>query len=246
MTVIDDTLEPAQLADRIVIHLHGLSDAGNVDGMARFGINTRTALGVGIPKLRELARSLKPLARENPEYVHELAGALWNTGIHEAQLLATFVARPGLVTPSQANAWVAELDSWDTCDQLMGLILQTPFAYEKVNEWAAREEEFVRRAGFVLLSRLAVHDKLTSDDRFIGLLDLAPMYCTDERTYVKKGVSWALRQVGKRSLPCNEAAVQTAETILANHPDSRAARWIAHDALRELRSPAVRRRFAPD
>lgn len=246
MTVIDDTLEPPHLAEKIVAHLHGLGDPANVEGMARFGINPHTAVGVTIPVLRDLARELKPVGNADPAYVHALAGALWETDVHEAQLLATFIDRPEQVTPAQADAWVADLDSWDTCDQLMGLMLQVPFAYDKVTEWIARDEEFVRRAGFVLLSRLAVHDKKAPDERFVDLLGLTLVHCTDERTYVKKGVNWAIRQIGKRSRPCHKAAVQTAEKILASHPDSRSARWIARDALRELHGPAIRERLALD
>ncbi len=246
MNVIDDTLDPSQAARRIVAHLESGANPDNVAGMARYGINPRTALGISIPTLRGLAKELRPLSRTRPSYVHDLAHELWQTDVHEARLLASFIDVPKLVTAQQADEWVAQLDSWDLCDQLMGLFVAVPFAYEKVVLWAKNDAEFVRRSGFVLLARLAVHDKASPDERFIELLELTLRYCTDERTYVKKGVNWAVRQVGKRSYQCNAAAIRTAERILAENPGSSSARWIARDALRELRSAAVLERLGPD
>jgi 3-methyladenine DNA glycosylase AlkD len=150
------------------------------------------------------------------------------------------------VTPEQADAWVADLDSWDVCDQLQGLFVPTPFAYDKAREWAGRDEEFVKRAGFVLMCALAVHDKKAPDEHLIAFLPLAEREAADERNYVKKAVNWTVRQIGKRSPECNSAAIHTAEKILSDHPDSGAARWIARDALRELRSEPVRRRLGLD
>ncbi|HEY3407893.1 MAG TPA: DNA alkylation repair protein, partial [Propionicimonas sp.] len=151
---------------------------------------------------------------------------------------------PALVTQTQADAWVAALDSWDTCDQLQKLFVPTPFAYAKAAEWAGSPEVFVKRAGFVLMATLAVHDKAAPDASVIAFLPLVEAEATDERNLVKKAVNWALRQIGKRSPACHAAAVDTAQRILARHSGSAAARWVARDALRELRSVAVSARVA--
>ncbi|MCL4722612.1 MAG: DNA alkylation repair protein [Gammaproteobacteria bacterium] len=210
--------------------------------MARYGISPEGTLGVPMPELRGIARELRPLRRSHPEYLHRVAARLWACGVHEARILAGLVDVPALVTPEQADAWVADLDSWDVCDQLQGLFVPTPFAYAKAQEWAGAAELFVKRSGFVLMCALAVHDKRADDSRIITFLDLVEREATDGRNYVKKGVNWALRQIGKRSAACHAAAVASAERILAAHPDSRTARWIARDALRELRSESVLRR----
>jgi 3-methyladenine DNA glycosylase AlkD len=180
--------------------------------------------------------------------VHEVAARLWASGIHEARILAGLIDVPALVTREQADAWVADLDSWDTCDQLQHLVASTPFAYAAIGDWIARDETFVRRAGLVLLCTLAVHDKRAPDERLIAFLPAVEGVAHDERTYVSKAVSWALRQVGKRSAACHSAAVESAERILAStsrptDTGGRAARWAANDALRELRSDAVRARL---
>jgi 3-methyladenine DNA glycosylase AlkD len=139
---------------------------------------------------------------------------------------------------------VAGLDSWDICDQLQKLFVPTPFAYAKAVEWADRPETFVKRAGFVLMAALAVHDKAAPDAAIIAFLPLVEAEAADERNFVKKAVNWALRQIGKRSPACHAAAIDTAERILARHSASTAARWVARDALRELRSAAVTARVA--
>jgi 3-methyladenine DNA glycosylase AlkD len=142
------------------------------------------------------------------------------------------------------EAWVAEIDSWDICDLLCNnLLRRTALAWDKAAEWPGRSAEFAKRAGFVLGATLAVHDKIADDQRFLALLSLAEREATDERNLVKKAVNWQVRQIGKRSARLNAEAIETCEHILAEHPDSRAARWIARDALRELRSDAVRRRL---
>jgi 3-methyladenine DNA glycosylase AlkD len=241
--------DAAALADELLARLRALANPDDAAGMARFGISPVGTLGVSMTPLRAVVAELRPQRRSDPGLIHEVAARLWASGIHEARILASLVDVPALVTRAQADAWVADLDSWDTCDQLQHLVAATPFAYEAVPDWIARDETFVRRAGLVLLCTLAVHDKRAPDERLTAYLPLLEGVADDERTYVTKAVSWALRQVGKRSAACHSAAVASAERILAAHPGrpsslgSRAARWAANDALRELRGDAVRSRL---
>jgi len=203
--------------------------------MQRYGINTRRALGISVTELRGLARRI---GRD-----HDLSVALWDSRIHEARILASMLDDPAEVTEAQMEAWVLEFDSWDLCDQVCGnLFDRTPFAFNKAVGWSSREEEFVKRAGFALMAWAAVHRKDLPDERFEVFLPIIHAQATDDRNYVKKAVSWALRQIGKRSPTLNAHAIRTAEQI--QRLDARAARWIANDALRELESPAVRVRLA--
>lgn len=202
--------------------------------MARFGIDTGRAVGVTVTELRRFARDLG--------HDHELAAALWASGVHEARLLASLVDEPAMVSEAQMEAWVADLDSWDVCDGVCGnLFDRTPFALDKAVEWSSREPEFQKRAAFALMASAAVHRKDLPDAAFASLLPVIRAQAIDERNYVKKAVSWALRQIGKRSSGLNPRAVRTAEQI--ERIDSRAARWVARDALRELRSDAVQARL---
>ena len=197
----------------------------NVCGMARFGICSENTLGVNIPVLRRLARE----TGKN----HDLAGELWRSGIHEARILAAFVDDPKQVTEEQMEEWVLCFDSWDVCDQVCSnLFDRCAFGWKKAMEWPGREEEFVRRAGFALMACLAVHDKAAGDDKFLKLLPLIKKYAFDERNFVKKAVNWALRQIGKRNASLRQEAIGVADKILTQK--SKAARWIARDALREL------------
>ena len=214
--------------------LRAEADPASVVGMARYGISPQSTLGVSMPFLRGLARQTS--------CDHGLALDLWASGVHEARILAALVDDPRLVTEAQMEEWVAGLDSWDVCDQLCGnLFDKSPFAYAKASEWSSRPETFVKRAGFVLMTQLAVHDKAAPDEPFEVFLTLVAREAGDERNFVKKAVNWALRQIGKRNVILHARAVATAETIAAM--DSKAARWVAADALRELRSDAVRRRL---
>ncbi len=240
---LNSNTAPADVAETILNDLRAQANPDNVAGMRRYGINPSGTLGVTIPGLRAIAKELRPLRRSDPDFVHRLAAELWASGVHEARMLAGFIDIPELVTPQQADAWVGDIDSWDVCDQLQGLFVPTPFAYDKAVEWAGRDETFVKRAGFVLMCALAVHDKKAPDDRLIAFLPLTAREATDDRNFVKKAVNWALRQIGKRSATCNAAAIDTAEGILRDHPESKSARWVARDALRELRSEPVRRRL---
>lgn len=218
----------------ILARLRALANPENVAGMARFGINPEHTLGIAIPVLRKLA---KEAGRD-----HALAQELWASGIHEARILAAFVDDPRRVTPEQMDAWVEEFDSWDVCDQVCcNLFDRTPWAYQKAAAWSAREEEFVKRAGFALMAALAWHDKKAPDDALAAFLPLIQREAGDGRNYVKKAVNWALRQIGKRSQHLNALAVQAAQETAQT--DSKAARWVAADALRELTSAAVQGRL---
>jgi 3-methyladenine DNA glycosylase AlkD len=203
-------------------------------GMARFGIAGEGRLGVSIPELRRLARDC---GRRQA-----LADALWQTGIPDARILAGMVGEPARLGSRQMDAWVKEFNSWDVCDQVcLNLFVASPLAWAKVKTWAGSEAEFVRRAAFALLACLAVHDKAAGNQRFVESLALIHAAATDERNFVKKAVNWALRQIGKRNRPLNRAAIRAARKI--QRLDSRAARWIAADALRELTSEAVRKKL---
>jgi 3-methyladenine DNA glycosylase AlkD len=218
----------------ILTKLRSWAEPRNVEGMARYGINPRNTLGVPVPKLRGLG---KEIGKD-----HALAMQLWASGIHEARILAGIVADPRQTTEEQMERWVSDIDSWDVCDQCcMNLFDKTPFAYRKAIEWSAREEEFVRRAGFVLMARLAGSDRKAGDSEFERFLPVLVTGALDERNFVKKAVNWSLRQIGKRNSTMNARAIATAEDI--GRLDSRSARWIASDALRELRSEAVQGRL---
>lgn len=227
---------PLGPAGAVLEQLRASADRSRLEGMGRFGIDTRNALGVTVTELRGLARRI---GRD-----HDLAAALWQSEIHEARLLATMVDEPSSVTEAQMERWVSDITSWDLCDQLCGnLFDRTPYAFEKALGWSRRDEEFVKRAGFALMATSAVHRKDVSDARFEVFLPAISAQATDDRNYVKKAVSWALRQIGKRSPSLNRKAIATAREI--ERIDARAARWIARDVLRELESPAVRDRLRP-
>jgi len=220
--------------DEVVSRLRSIGDPVNVAGMARFGINPEGTLGICTPDLMALAGEIKK--------DHGLALELWDSGIHEARILAAMIDEPSKVTKRQMESWVKDFDSWDVCDQVcMRLFDRTPFSYEKAIEWSGREEEFVKRAGFALIATLSVHDKKTADNEFEKFLPIIARESVDERNYVRKAVNWALRQIGKRSKKLNAKAIKTAERI--GKIDSKSARWIASDALRELKSEAVRARL---
>jgi len=213
------------LYEDVIERLKSMANPKAVEGMARYGINPSGTLGISVKDLRKLA---KGIGKD-----HELALRLWTGGIHEARILASMVDEPERVTEEQAETWVSELDSWDTCDQVcMNLFEKLPTAYDKAREWAGRPEEFVKRAGFALIACLAWHDKSAPDERFLDFLPVIEAGATDERNMVKKAVSWAIRNMGKRNPVLREASVALAEEM--SGAESRSARWIARDALREL------------
>jgi len=221
-------------ADQIIQKLKSLANPKNVEGMARFGICPNNTLGISVPVLRDIARE----AGKD----HQLAQELWASGIHEARILACFVDKPELVTESQMDSWVKDFDSWDVCDQCCAnLFDRTKLAFEKAAEWSGWEEEFVKRAGFSLMAAIAWHDKKATDADFQKFLLLIKRGATDERNFVKKSVNWALRQIGKRNANLNKMAIKTAEEI--QKIDSKSARWIAADALRELTGEAIQKRL---
>lgn len=220
--------------DEILDRLKSLGDPRNVEGMARYGIGATTAFGVRTPDLRALAKELRK--------DHSLAAQLWRTGVYDARILAVLIDDPVQVTVAQMERWARDFDSWAVCDSACGYLFdKTPYAWDKAVEWADREAEYVKRAGFVLMAALAVHDKKTPDEQFEVFLPLIAQHASDDHNFVKKAVNWALRQIGKRSRYLNEAAVQTAREI--RRIDSKAAHWIASDALRELTGDKVRRRL---
>jgi 3-methyladenine DNA glycosylase AlkD len=220
--------------ESLVGELRKLGDPAAVEGMGRFGIKGSRMLGVSVPNLRELA------AREGKN--HCIALELWTTGIHDARLLATMMDESEKVTESQVESWVKDFDSWDIVDQACGnLLVKTAFAMTKALEWTTREREYEKRSGFSLIATLAVHDKKSSDEMFLNFLPSIIRESKDERNFVKKAVNWSLRQIGKRNERLNSAAIETAEAIAKL--DSKSARWIAADALRELRSEAVQRKL---
>ena len=191
-------------------------------------------LGVSVPEMRKLA---KEIGKD-----HELALKLWKTGIAEGRIVAAMIDEPGKVTEEQMEDWVRDIDSWDVCDQVcMNLFEKCDLAWKKIIDWSTRDEEFVKRTAFSLLACLAWHDKKASDEQFVKLLPLIVREATDERNFVKKSVNWALRTIGKRNINSNEAAINAAREIQLL--DSKSARWIAADALRELKSEAVQRRL---
>lgn len=226
--------EGSQKLANVMGALRGMADPAYTEGMEGYGISTDTALGIRVPQLRKLA---KEIGRD-----HDLAIQLWDNGVHEARLLATMVGDPKQVTEDLMEAWVLDIDSWDVCDLCMGnLFDRTPYARDKASQWSEREEEYVKRAGFVLMATLAVHDKKARDQVFIDFLPMIEREAWDERNFVKKAVNWALRQIGKRNLALNARAIEAGERIHAQ--GTRPARWIASDALRELRSDKVRQRL---
>jgi len=211
-------------AKQLVEKLKALGTTENVEGMAKFGINPQNTLGVSVPNIRSLARGQRD---------HRLALDLWETGYHEARILAAFVDDPSLVTPEQMDAWAADFDSWDVCDQVcIALFGKTPYAVEKAQAWSTRPEEFVKRAGFALMAAMAWQAKQASDEVFLQFLPLIIRESPDGRNFVKKAVNWALRQIGKRNPFLREAAIRTAHEIQSL--GTPAGRWIAADALREL------------
>jgi len=206
----------------------------NIAGMARFGINSADTLGVSMPDLRILGKQIG----KN----HALALEIWDSGIHEAKILASIIDEKKLVTAGQMNKWVKDFDSWDVCDQVcMNLFRYTPFAHKKAVEWAKKQKEFVKRAGYAMMACLASGDKKATDSDFKIFFPLIKKASSDERNFVRKAVNWALRQIGKRNRALNKSAIKLADEIIKMKGKS--AKWIAVDALRELKSPAVQKRL---
>ena len=221
-------------AEEVLDRLGSISDSTRLQGMSRYGINVNDALGVSMPEMRGLAKSI---GKE-----HDLALDLWNSGVHEARIMTSLLADPKLLTEEQMEMMVQDLDSWDVCDQCCSnLFSRTPMAMRKALEWSEREAEFQKRAGFATMAALAVHCKQLREEDIMLLLEAVVRESHDDRNYVRKAVNWALRQIGKRDMGSNRSAINAAEKVLAR--GDRASRWVASDALRELRSEAVQERL---
>ncbi|KPQ44432.1 MAG: DNA alkylation repair enzyme, partial [Candidatus Methanoperedens nitroreducens] len=220
--------------EEILNRLKSLSNPEAVAGMARFGINPINTCGVSIPTLRKIARETGK--------DHTLAQELWSSGIHEARILASLIDVPEKVNEEQMEKWVVDFDSWDVCDQCCSnLFDKTSLAYQKAIEWSNRKEEFVKRAGFVMMATIAVHDKMAADKEFLKFLPRIKKESVDNRNFVRKAVNWALRQIGKRNLNLNGIAIKTAKEIL--EIDSKTAKWVASNALAELTNEKVQKRL---
>ncbi len=221
-------------AEIILDQLRGLANPANVVGMARYGINSSGTLGISIYTLRDIAKGIGSN--------HSLALELWETGIHEARILAAFIEDPGSITPEQMDKWANDFDSWDVCDQVCTSLFDlTAFAYPKAFEWSEHPQEFVKRAAFSLMAGLAVHDKHAGDETMASFLPIIVRESGDDRNYVKKAINWALRNIGKRNIPLNRLAIETAQKL--KESNSRGARWIGSDALRELTSAKMQARL---
>lgn len=219
---------------QIIQRLKSLENPENVKGMARYGINPENNLGINVTTLRSIAREIG----KN----HDIALKLWDSGIHDARMLAAHVDEPKLVTEKQMDSWAMDFNSWDVCDNACGhLFDKTSYGYKKAFEWSSREEEFVKRAGFAIMAWAAVHDKKQEDQIFIDFMAVIKRESSDERNYVKKAVNWALRNIGKRNIYMNKIAIKTSEEILKI--DTKSARWIGKDAIRELTSEKIQQRL---
>ncbi len=212
--------------DEVLNEMRAAADASKLEGMARFGIRPTRGLGLNVPQIREIARRA---GKNQP-----LAEQLWATGIHEARILAAMVGDPQRITRSTMDRWTRDFESWDVCDACCyDLFDRSPHAWPMIPKWAAHNREFVRRAAFATIAAIAVHDKNTDDQVFLDALPLIEKYAFDDRNFVRKGVNWALRNIGKRNPALGVAAIACAQQIRAQN--SKASRWIAADALRELR-----------
>ena len=206
-----------------------------VEGMARFGIVARKAFGVSVGDIRALA---KKIGRD-----HELAAKVWSSGIQEGRMLAVFIDDPARVTGRQMDAWARDFENWADCDTAcFHLFDKTPLAWKKIEQWSSKKEEFVKRAAFALLASVALHDKESSDEPFLRSMKLIERGAKDDRNFVKKGVSWALRGIGHRNARCREAAMTVARRL--SRSDDAPSRWVGKDALRDLSRPAKKRASA--
>jgi 3-methyladenine DNA glycosylase AlkD len=224
----------AKRRDEALAWMKARGSKTNVAGMARYGITAKKVFGLSVGTIRDLG---KKIGKD-----HALAEALWKTGWHEAKFLAAFIDDPALVTPAQMDRWAKSFENWaDTDTVCFCLFDRTAHAWGRVRAWSTRKGEFEKRAAFALIASMALHDKKSPDAPFLQSLALIERAATDERNFVKKGVSWALRGVGERSKPLNAAAVKLARRLADS--ESPAARWVGKDVLRQLDTPAVRKRL---
>lgn len=224
-----------ETVEQVLQELASKAQPGSLEGMARFAIVGDQRMGVSVPDMRKIAKGIG----KN----HQLALELWETGIPEAMIVAGMIADASALTEEQMEDWVVDINSWDICDQVcMNLFEKSPLAKKKIYDWSEREEEFVKRAAYALIACLAWHDKEAADEEFTWFFPLIVAGADDERNFVKKAVNWALRNIGKRNQYLNQQAILTARQI--REIDSKSARWIASDALRELESEKVRERLS--
>ncbi|MCD8072562.1 MAG: DNA alkylation repair protein [Alistipes sp.] len=211
-----------------------LRNEKNLEGMKRFGINTENAFGISTPTLMSMAREV---GRDQ-----SLALDLWDTAIHEARILAAMVADPGSFSPELMDSWCEDFDSWDVCDQVcMKVFRHTPYAGDKIYQWAVSDRQFVKRAAFALMASYCVIDKTSGDEKFEPWFDLIIEASGDERNFVKKAVNWALRQLGKKSPGLWYKAIAVSEELMLS--PGKTARWIGSDATRELTGEKTFRRL---
>jgi len=218
----------------IVEKLKSFSNPEAIEGMARFGITPKRTFGISIPDLRKIAKEVG----KN----HELALKLWEIDTRETRILASMIDEPEVVKEEQMEEWVKEFDYWEICDQVcQNLFIHTKFAHKKALEWSRRDEEFVKRAGFALMAWFAFKYKDAEDKKFEEFFHAIKRESTDERNFVKKAVNWALRQIGKRNMNLNKKAIEVAKEI--QKINSKSAKWIAQDAIRELSSKKIQERL---
>jgi 3-methyladenine DNA glycosylase AlkD len=220
--------------DEVMEQLKSKAKPEQVEGMSRFAIAGEQRMGVSVPDMRKIA---KGIGKD-----HRLALDLWETGVPEGMIVAGMIAEPEKLTEEQMESWVVDINSWDICDQVcMNLFEKSPLAEKKIFDWSGRDEEFVKRTAFALIACLAWHDKAAADQDFIKYFPVIVSGSSDDRNFVKKAVNWALRNIGKRSLGLNKAAIEVANEI--KDIDSKSARWIASDAIRELESEKIQERL---
>jgi len=221
--------------DAVISKLKKLSSKGTRDGMVRYGLPSENAFGVPVGKMQQLA---KEIGRN-----HELALALWQTGFYEARMTASFLDEPDKVTAAQMDRWCRDFDNWGIVDTVcFKLFDQTPHAWKKVTQWSSRRDEFQKRAAFALLASLSVHDKKATNEQFMQCLPLIEAAATDDRNFVKKGVSWALRTMGRRNRELNTPCVELAERLAVS--SNAASRWLGKEALREFGGAVVTRKLS--
>jgi len=221
--------------NEVIKELKSLSDPRAVEGMVKFGMRGEKRIGVSIPELRKIAKTIGN--------DHKLAIKLWNRKIPETMILASMIDGPKKVTEQQMEDWVKDINSWDVCDQLcMNLFEKVPFIIKKIKDWSKRDGDFVKSTAYSLIACLAWHEKESSDEKFINFILIIKSGATDERNFVKKAVNWALRNIGKRNTNLNKIAIKVAREI--QQINSKTARWIASDAIRELTSEKIQKRLA--
>lgn len=223
------TLTPASSVDEIVAYLQSLRNETNIAGMAKFGIDTTTALGITTPQMQALVRQVK---RD-----HARALALWDTGLRDARMLAILTADPKALTMDEARAWAGDFNSWEIVDTAADLFTETPFWRALFTKFAEDEREYVRRTAFAMIAGATVHNKDEPDEALLAYLPLIEKHATDPRNFVRKAVNWALRNIGKRNATCHGPALALAEKLAAS--DDKTARWIGKDAVRELKSEKI-------